>query len=62
MKKEEIRKALAKAKKLEKMPDPSIKEIEAINKDSMKQAQKLRKLLKPTWFVLGTRRQKKKSL
>ncbi|OYT32714.1 hypothetical protein B6U93_00680 [Candidatus Woesearchaeota archaeon ex4484_78] len=62
MDKEKIIKALAEAKKLEKMPEPSKEEIKKIYRNRMKQAQKLRQLLKPTWFVLETRRQKKKSL
>ena len=62
MKKEKIRKALEEAKKLEKKPEPIKEDINKIHKERLKHAQKLRKLLKQTWFVLETRRQKKKSL
>lgn len=62
MKKEDVKKALWEAKKLEKKSYLSKKQIQAVYDDGMKQAQKLRKLLKPTWFVQETRRQKKKSL
>ncbi len=62
MVKKKIKKALRKSKKLEKIPKPTKNKIQSVYDDGLKQAQKLRKLLKPTWFVKETRRQKKKSL
>ncbi|HLF54209.1 MAG TPA: hypothetical protein VI612_00625 [Candidatus Nanoarchaeia archaeon] len=50
--KKEIRKALAKAKELEKIPYPSKEEIVKVYKDGLEEAERLRKLLKPAWFIL----------
>jgi len=49
--KKEVRKALVKAKELEKIPTPTKEEIVSIYKEGMNEAEKLRKLLKPEWFV-----------
>ncbi len=49
--KKEVRKALVKAKELEKIPTPTKEEIIGIYKEGMGEAEKLRKLLKPEWFV-----------
>ena len=49
--KKEVRKAMEKAKELEKIPVPTKEEIVAIYKEGMEEAEKLRKLLKPQWFV-----------
>lgn len=60
-----VKKALAKAKKLEKHPLPTEKEIKAIYKDLEKQSDKLKKLLEPSWFMGKMRSsptRKKKSL
>ncbi|MEM3154031.1 MAG: hypothetical protein QW165_00490 [Candidatus Woesearchaeota archaeon] len=61
--KKEVRKAMEKAKELEKIPLPSKQEITTIYKEGMQEAEKLRKLLKPAWFMHDTgvkkRRRKK---
>ena len=49
--KKELLKALARAKELEKLPDPSREEIVSIYKDALEQAEKLNKLLEPQWFI-----------
>ena len=49
--KKDVRKAMEKAKELEKVPVPSKEEIVAIYKEGLEEAEKLRKLLKPQWFV-----------
>ena len=49
--KKEVRKALVRAKELEKIPTPTKEEIVSIYKEGMNEAEKLRKLLKPEWFV-----------
>ncbi len=45
------KKALAAAKELEKIPEPSKEEITKIYKEGIKEVQRLQKLLKPEWFV-----------
>lgn len=60
--KKEVRKAMERAKELEKIPVPSKEEITAIYKDGLEQAEKLRKLLKPQWFVHDEKLDKKASL
>jgi len=55
----EVRKAMQKAKELEKIPFPTKEEIVAIYKDGLEQAEKLRKLLKPEWFMLDEKEIKK---
>ncbi len=52
--KKEVRKAMEKAKQLEKIPVPSKEEIVTIYKEGLEEAEKLRKLLKPQWFVRDT--------
>ncbi len=52
--KKEVRKAMEKAKELEKTPLPTREEIVKTYKDGLKEAEKLRKLLKPQWFVKET--------
>ena len=47
----EVRKAMEKAKELEKIPVPSKEEIVAVYKEGLEEAEKLRKLLKPSWFI-----------
>ncbi|MBW2970301.1 hypothetical protein KY309_01405 [Candidatus Woesearchaeota archaeon] len=59
--KKEVRKAMQKAKEIEKIPVPTKEEIVAIYKDGMKQAEKLRKLLKPQWFVKDVHKKKGRS-
>ncbi len=45
------KKALAAAKEIEKLPEPTKKEIVAVYKDALEEARRLQKLLKPEWFV-----------
>jgi len=58
--KKEVRNAMERAKELEKIPLPSKEEITAIYKEGLEEAEKLRKLLKPQWFIADIH--KKKSL
>jgi len=58
--KKEVMAAMKRAKELEKIPVPTDKEIVAIYKDGLKEAEKLRKLLKPHWFIADTDKAKKK--
>jgi hypothetical protein len=58
--KKEVRKAMEKAKKIEKIPVPTKQEIVSIYKDGLKEAGKLRKLLKPEWFMHDTDAKKKR--
>ena len=46
--------ALKKAKDLEKQHVPSREEIVSVYKEGLEEAEKLKKLLKPTWFVRDT--------
>lgn len=46
-----VKKTLAAAKELEKIPEPTEKEIVSIYKDALEEARRLQKLLKPEWFV-----------
>ena len=57
--KKEVRKAMEKAKQLEKIPAPTKQEIVSIYKEGMEESEKLRKLLKPAWFVGGKATKKK---
>jgi hypothetical protein len=57
--KKDVRKAMEKAKELEKIPVPSKEEIVAIYKEGLEEAEKLRKLLKPQWFVHDEKLNKK---
>lgn len=65
-----VRKALAKAKELEAEPIPSQEELVELYKKNIEEAERLRKLLKPSWFIRDIhvekkakkRREKKKSL
>jgi len=52
--KKEVRKAMVKAKEIEKIPVPSKEEIVKTYKEGMEEAAKLRKLLKPEWFIRDT--------
>jgi len=56
--KKEVRNAMERAKELEKIPVPTTEEIVAIYKEGMEEAEKLRKLLKPQWFVGETHKKK----
>lgn len=56
-----VQKALAKAHELEKVPMPTRQEIVKIYKEGMEEAEKLRKLLKPEWFMKDTDVKKTKS-
>lgn len=58
--KKEILKALARAKELERLPDPTNEEIAAIYKDAMEKAGELNKLLEPCWFINDTHKQQPK--
>ena len=58
--KKEVRKAMVKAKALEKIPVPTKQEIVSIYKDGLEEAEKLRKLLKPEWFIRDTDVKKKR--
>ena len=52
--KKEVRKAIVRAKEIEKIPNPSKEEIVKTYKEGMEEAAKLRKLLKPQWFIRDT--------
>lgn len=52
--------AMKRAKKLEKLPMPTRKEIAEVYKEGMEEAQKLQKLLKPQWFLKDVHKKKKK--
>ncbi len=54
------KKALKAAKKLEKIPEPTNRDIEKILKESIAEARQLQKLLKPEWFVKDTDKPSKK--
>jgi len=54
------KKALAAAKELEKIPEPSKEEITKIYKEGMEEVPRLQKLLKPEWFVEDVDKQGKK--
>jgi len=56
--KKELHKAMAKAKELEKIPAPTKEEIVKIYKEGMEEAENLRKLLKPAWFLLDEKEKK----
>ena len=51
MMKKEVRQAIVRAKQIEKIPLPTREEIVKTYKEGIEEAQKLRKLLKPQWFV-----------
>jgi hypothetical protein len=55
-----VKKALVAAKALEKIPEPTEKEIVKIYREGLEEARKLQKLLKPEWFVEDTDKQGKK--
>jgi hypothetical protein len=59
--KKEVRKAMEKAKQLEKIPVPTKQEIVSIYKAGLEEAEKLRKLLKPAWFMHDTDTKKSRS-
>ncbi len=52
--KKDVRKALEDAKKLEKNEEPSTDEIVTNYKDAFEQAEQLKKLLRPEWFIKDT--------
>jgi hypothetical protein len=54
------KKAIAAAKKLESIPEPSKEEIIRIYKEGMREAERLQRLLKPEWFVKDTDKPGKK--
>ena len=58
--KKEVRKAMEKAKEIEKIPVPTKQEIVSIYKEGLEEAEKLRKLLKPEWFIRDTDAKKSK--
>ncbi|MBS3147626.1 hypothetical protein J4219_01955 [Candidatus Woesearchaeota archaeon] len=60
--KKEILKALARAKELERLPDPTNEEIAAIYKDAMEKAGELNKLLEPCWFINDVHKQPAKAV
>lgn len=45
------KRALKAAKELEKLPEPSKKEIVALYKEAFEESRRLQKMLKPEWFV-----------
>ncbi len=45
------KKALSRAKALEKIPEPSKEDIVRLYKEGLREAERLQKLLKPEWFV-----------
>jgi hypothetical protein len=55
----EVKKSLKESKRLEKPQPLSKADIVRLHRDSMKQTEKLRELLKPSWFVLGPSRKRK---
>ncbi len=55
------KKALAAAKELEKIPEPSKEEITRIYREGLKEVGRLQKLLKPEWFVKDIDKPAKKS-
>ena len=59
--KREVLKAMAKAKELEKIPQPTKEEIVSIYKEGLEEAEKLRKLLKPQWFIRDEKAKKSAS-
>ena len=59
--KKDVRKAMEKAKQLEKVPVPTKQEIVSIYKDGLEEAEKLRKMLKPAWFIDDKRAKKRRS-
>jgi len=59
--KKEIRQAMVKAKELEKIPSLTKEEIVAVYKEGLEEAEKLRKLLKPQWFIHDTDVKQKKA-
>lgn len=52
--KKDVKKALEDAKRLEKDEEPSTDEIVTNYKDAFEQAEQLKKLLQPEWFVKDT--------
>jgi len=58
--KREVLKAMAKAKEIEKIPQPTKEEIVSIYKEGLEEAEKLRKLLRPEWFMHDTDVKKKR--
>ncbi len=60
MAKKKVKQAMKAAKKLEKIPVPSDKELLKIYKDAKSSVQRLNKLLKPQWFVKDKDKPKKK--
>lgn len=57
--KKDVRKAMKRAKELERVPLPSKEEIVSIYKEGLEEAEKLRTLLEPEWFVKDIDAQKK---
>jgi hypothetical protein len=55
-----VRKALAEAKKLEAEPVPTKEELAKFYKEGMQEAETLRKLLEPSWFIKDIHVEKKK--
>lgn len=45
------KKALKAAKKLEKIPEPTEKDVQKIYKAALEESRQLERLLKPEWFV-----------
>ncbi len=56
-----MREAMEKAKELEKKPVPTTEEIVGIYKEGLQEAEKLRKLLSPEWFVKDVHEKPKKA-
>lgn len=55
-----VKKALAEAKKLEKIPEPKSKEITKVYKQGLEHAHELQRLLKSEWFVKDVDKPNKK--
>lgn len=59
--KKDVRVAMEKAKEIEKQPIPTREEIVKVYKEGMEEAEKLKKLLKPQWFIADTHGKKQAS-
>jgi len=54
----ELKKALKNSRELERPQPLSRADIVRLHKDALQQAEDLRELLKPTWFVLSSSKRK----
>ena len=55
-----VREAMKKAKELEKIPEPTDKDILKIYKDTKESVKRLHKMLEPEWFVEEPKKKKTK--